>query len=65
MEKIDRRKRRSNDPTTAITVNIPIALKDRLDELVIETRATRSGMICMAIRNWLTEREEMEDSTNG
>jgi hypothetical protein len=47
--KIDRRKRRADDPTVPITVNIPVALLESLDDFVVERNATRSGMIRIAV----------------
>lgn len=45
------------DPTVEITVNIPVALREALDAVVVARNATRSGLIVMAVRAWL-EREE-------
>ena len=58
-EKIDRRKRHSDDPTIAITVNIPVTLKQQLDDVIIERgTGTRSGLITMAVSEWLTKLEQ-------
>jgi metal-responsive CopG/Arc/MetJ family transcriptional regulator len=54
----DRRRRHQHDPTTPITVNIPVSLKERLDAVVVNRRATRSGLICTAVREWLAAQEK-------
>jgi hypothetical protein len=49
----DRRRRHSDNPATPITVNIPVSLKNALDAVVVERNGTRSGIICMAVTEWL------------
>ena len=55
--RIDRRRRHAADPTVGITVNMPIALRTALDEVVVARNATRSGLIAMALRVWLEGEE--------
>jgi hypothetical protein len=54
----DRRKRHAHNPTVPITLNIPIALRNALDEVVVEQGWTRSGTICMAVTEWLARHED-------
>jgi hypothetical protein len=54
----DRRRRHQHDPATPITVNIPVSLKEQLDAAVVDRSATRSGLICAAVREWLARQEE-------
>jgi hypothetical protein len=54
----DRRKRHADNPTVPITVNIPIALRNALDEVVVELGWTRSGAICVAVTEWIARQED-------
>jgi hypothetical protein len=58
--RVDRRHRHANDPTKVIMVTMPIALREALDAVVVERRATRSGVIVMAVREWLERNEQRE-----
>lgn len=54
----DRRRRHADDPTMAITLNIPISLRTELDRVTKEMGWTRSGAIVAAIRGWLARQED-------
>jgi metal-responsive CopG/Arc/MetJ family transcriptional regulator len=60
-ERTDRRRRHADDPTIAITVNIPRALLARLDDAVIALGGTRSGRIVQAVTVWLSQQSEAGD----
>jgi hypothetical protein len=56
--RIDRRRRHANDPTMAITLNIPVSLRAELDRVTGEMGWTRSGAIVVAVREWLERQED-------
>jgi predicted transcriptional regulator len=57
MARPDRRRRHADNPSVPISVNLPLKLKQRLDRVVIERRATRNAMISQALTMWLDAQE--------
>ena len=54
----DRRRRYGHAPAKAITVNIDIATLERLDDFVIATRGSRSGVIRLAMIEYLARHDD-------
>jgi len=54
----DRRRRYGHNPAKAITVNIDIDTLERLDDYVIATRGSRSGVIRLAMIEYLERHNE-------
>ncbi len=56
--RVDRRRRHLNDPLAQVGFTLPLALRERIDDIVIARRSTRSAVICEALRAWLACHED-------
>jgi len=61
--RVDRRKRHGDDPTMPITVNISISLLAELDDYVVSINGSRSGIIRLAVIDFLRAKQKTRKRT--